>query len=236
MYLPDIEGMGEQEIFGFGVAPRALGGSGEPGGADLHRIRVVGALKRGARRPAPLLNVQIARGSNDPVLPLDREGHAAAGIAFGQGELDVALRVLDAGWNAGVAILVSGLRRRERERAGIGGREGTQRHGRALKQRLSIHSGRSLRLLPLVRRGLQELGELLLPESRLAGGAATGRLVARGNQEHEAVLHPLDLAIEQAELRRVAVHCPHEIDATYSGGNARLLRARWSRVAYSVFR
>ena len=34
---------------------------------------------------------------------------------------------------------------------------------------------------------VQELGELLLPESRLAGVAVAGRLIARRNQEHAAV-------------------------------------------------
>jgi hypothetical protein len=60
-------------------------------------------------------------------------------------------------------------------------------------------------LLPLARRRLQQLGELSLPEARLAGGAVAGGLVVRGNQEHAAVLHPLDLPVEQPELGRVAL-------------------------------
>src|SRR4029450_1288375 len=51
---------------------------GEPGGADLHRVRGVGSLERRAGRPAPLLDVEVARGPDDAVVPLDRERHATA--------------------------------------------------------------------------------------------------------------------------------------------------------------
>src|SRR4030095_8838833 len=64
---------------------------------------------------------------------------------------------------------------------------------------------RTARLFRAARRALQQLRQLLLPEFRLGGGAVAGGLVTRGDQQDAAVLHPLDLAIQQAELWRVAL-------------------------------
>src|ERR1700682_1293675 len=54
-------------------------------------------------------------------------------------------------------------------------------------------------------RGLQKLAELLLPESRLAGRAVAGGLVACGDQKHAAVFDTLDLTVQHPGLRRIAL-------------------------------
>src|SRR5262249_21215462 len=46
MHLPDVERVGQQEVLRLRVAPRALSRAGQPGGADLHRIGVIGSLRR----------------------------------------------------------------------------------------------------------------------------------------------------------------------------------------------
>src|SRR5438105_2008496 len=63
----------------------------------------------------------------------------------------------------------------------------------------------SWQLLPYARRALQQVLELLLPEFRHARGAVTGGVLACGDQVVAAVLHALDLALEDPELGRVAL-------------------------------
>ena len=91
------------------VTPRALGGGSQPSGADFHRIGVVGSLKGGSGRPTPSLNIQIARGAYNPIVPHDGERHAAASLTISQRRLDVVLRLLDTVRNAGVGKLLPGL-------------------------------------------------------------------------------------------------------------------------------
>src|SRR4051812_12750214 len=55
------------------------------------------------------------------------------------------------------------------------------------------------------RRLPEQLRELVLPPLRLPGRAVAARLRARGDEEHAAVLHAPDLAVEDARLRRVAL-------------------------------
>ena len=109
MHLPDVEGVGEQQVLRLGVAPRALSRRGEPGGADLHRIGAIGSLERRSGRPAPLLNVEVTGRANDSVVPDDRERDPPTDLVIGQRRLDVALRILDAVRNSGVDVLIPGL-------------------------------------------------------------------------------------------------------------------------------
>src|SRR5258706_4092005 len=45
---------------------------------------------------------------------------------------------------------------------------------------------------------------MLLPQRRVAGGAVAARLLAGGDEHVAGVLHALDLALEDAELGRIA--------------------------------
>jgi hypothetical protein len=60
------------------------------------------------------------------------------------------------------------------------------------------------RLFRPSRRSLQYFLQGMLPEFRLAGGAVAGSLVAGGYQEHAAIFHAFDLALQQPELRWIA--------------------------------
>src|SRR5207244_7777125 len=81
-----------------------------------------------------------------------------------------------------------------------------------------------------LRRGLQQLAELLLPPLRLAGGAVPSGLGAPGNQEEAPVLHAPDLALEHAELWRIALIVggvdreQHRLDALEPGGGVVVAR------------
>src|SRR5688572_1995657 len=61
------------------------------------------------------------------------------------------------------------------------------------------------RLLRPPRRALQQLAQLLLPECRARGSGVAGGLFARRDEQQAAALHPLRLALQHAELRRIAL-------------------------------
>jgi len=72
---------------------------------------------------------------------------------------------------------------------------------RDLRRELGRHAGIGLAAGCV----LHQLSQLRLVELCLGSGAVTGGLLARRNQEHAAVLHALDLALEEAELGRIAL-------------------------------
>src|SRR5258706_11895778 len=60
-------------------------------------------------------------------------------------------------------------------------------------------------LPPRQRRPLQQIRKVLLPQRRVAGSAVATRVAARRDEDVAPVLHALDFALENSELRRVAL-------------------------------
>src|SRR3989442_1410634 len=63
------------------------------------------------------------------------------------------------------------------------------------------------KLLRRARRGLQQIPHFLLPESRVESSCVTGGLVAGGYQQYTAILHPLDLAVQDSKFRWITLSC-----------------------------
>src|SRR2546428_3193222 len=61
------------------------------------------------------------------------------------------------------------------------------------------------KLLRRARRGLQQIPHFLLPESRVESSCVTGGLVAGGYQQYTAILHPLDLAVQDSKFRWITL-------------------------------
>src|SRR5512141_124266 len=75
----------------------------------------------------------------------------------------------------------------------------------AIMEEIPTSSARLARLLCPAGGGLQQLRQVLFPESRLSGGAVADCLVAAGDQQHAAVFHTLDLAFQYPEFRWIAL-------------------------------
>src|SRR5262249_25009849 len=104
--------------------------------ADLDRIRPVRALERRSGGPAPMLDVEIARGAYDLAAPERDERHAVAVVSIPQRRSDVALRLLDAIGHARVDVMLPRLRSGRGEAGRIRDCERAQGDRRALEDRL----------------------------------------------------------------------------------------------------